>query len=137
MAFPIEFVNWWTKQPTFKASAEGLISEDLYNALSKMAFSGWQAREREIITLKVKLGDTPIDLFEEIQEIISKKLGVDRERVTEDAYFIDSLHADSLDTVELIMAFEDHYNIEIPDEDAEKIRTVGDAIKRLREILGR
>ena len=65
---------------------------------------------------------------EKIKEIISKQLGVDNEKVTTEASFIDDLGADSLDTVELVMAFEEAFNIEIPDEDAEKILKVQDAI---------
>ena len=65
---------------------------------------------------------------EKIKEIISKQLGVDSEKVTTEASFIDDLGADSLDTVELVMAFEESFNIEIPDEDAEKILKVQDAV---------
>lgn len=64
-----------------------------------------------------------------IKEIIAKQLGVDMEKVTPEASFIDDLGADSLDTVELVMAFEESFNVEIPDEDAEKILKVEDAIK--------
>ncbi len=63
-----------------------------------------------------------------IKEIIAKQLGVDIEKATPEASFIDDLGADSLDTVELVMAFEEEFNIEIPDEDAEKILKVQDAI---------
>ena len=59
----------------------------------------------------------------------------DEGQVTNEASFIDDLGADSLDTVELVMAFEDKFDIEIPDEEAEKMRTVGDAIKHLNEKL--
>ena len=65
---------------------------------------------------------------EKIQEIIASQLGVDAEEVTPEASFVDDLGADSLDTVELIMALEEEFDIEIPDEEAEKIATVGDAI---------
>ena len=65
---------------------------------------------------------------ERIQAIIVEQLGVDEKEVTESASFIEDLGADSLDTVELVMAFEEAFEIEIPDEDAEKIRTVQDAI---------
>ena len=64
-----------------------------------------------------------------VTEIIIDKLGVEESKITLDAKFIDDLGADSLDTVELIMQFEEEFNIEIPDEDAEKITTVGKAIK--------
>ncbi len=66
---------------------------------------------------------------EKIKAIIAEQLGVKPEEVTPQASFIDDLGADSLDTVELIMALEEEFNIEIPDEDAEKMATVGDAIR--------
>ncbi len=65
---------------------------------------------------------------ENVKEIIAKQLGVDIEKVTMEASFVEDLGADSLDTVELVMAFEEAFNIEIPDEDAEKILKVQDAI---------
>lgn len=68
-----------------------------------------------------------------VKEIIVNELGVEPEKVTEDASFIEDLGADSLDTVELVMAFEEEFGIEIPDEDAEKLQTVGDAIRYLKE----
>tara|TARA_B100000902_G_C26470262_1_gene509760 strand:+ start:69 stop:302 length:234 start_codon:yes stop_codon:yes gene_type:complete len=67
------------------------------------------------------------DTLNKIKEIVIDKLGVDEAKVTPEAKFIDDLGADSLDTVELIMQFEDDFNIEIPDEDAEKILSVGQA----------
>ena len=63
-----------------------------------------------------------------VKQIIVEQLGVDEGEVTPNASFVDDLGADSLDTVELVMAFEEAFDIEIPDEDAEKIRTVKDAI---------
>ncbi|RJQ41250.1 MAG: acyl carrier protein [Nitrospiraceae bacterium] len=65
---------------------------------------------------------------EKVKEIISKQLGVNAAEVTPEASFVEDLGADSLDTVELVMAFEEAFNIEIPDEDAEKITKVKDAI---------
>ena len=65
---------------------------------------------------------------ENVKRIIVEQLGVDAEQVTEGAKFVDDLGADSLDTVELVMALEEEFSIEIPDEDAEKIASVGDAI---------
>jgi len=65
---------------------------------------------------------------EKVKQIIVEQLGVDEGEVTANASFVDDLGADSLDTVELVMAFEEAFEIEIPDEDAEKIRTVKDAV---------
>jgi acyl carrier protein len=70
---------------------------------------------------------------EKIKSIIAEQLGVKIEEVTPEASFIDDLGADSLDTVELIMALEEEFGVEIPDEDAEKMQTVGDAIKYINE----
>ena len=72
---------------------------------------------------------------ETVNEIIIDKLGVDENKITLDAKFIDDLGADSLDTVELIMQFEEEFNIEIPDEDAENITTVGKAIEYIESKL--
>jgi acyl carrier protein len=66
-----------------------------------------------------------------VKEIIANELGVEIEKVTDQASFVDDLGADSLDTVELVMAFEEEFEIEIPDEDAERMQSVGDAIKYL------
>ncbi len=70
---------------------------------------------------------------EKVKEIISKQLGVDADKVTPESSFIDDLGADSLDTVELVMALEEAFNIEIPDEDAESIMKVQDAIKYIND----
>ena len=67
-------------------------------------------------------------MLDKIKSRVVEQLGVDEDQVTEDASFIDDLGADSLDTVELIMAFEEEFDIEIPDEDAQKIKTVRDVI---------
>ena len=66
-----------------------------------------------------------------VREIIAQELGVEQEKVVDDANFVDDLGADSLDTVELVMAFEEEFGIEIPDEDAERMQTVGEAIEYL------
>ena len=66
---------------------------------------------------------------EKVKGIIVEQLGVDEEEVTPDASFVDDLGADSLDTVELVMAFEEEFNLEIPDEDAEKITRVKEAVE--------
>ena len=68
-------------------------------------------------------------MLEKIKSIVADQLGVDEDQVTEDASFIDDLGADSLDTVELIMAFEEEFDVEKPDEDAQKIKTVKDVIE--------
>ena len=65
---------------------------------------------------------------QKVRDIIEKELGVEREKLSDDASFIEDLGADSLDIVELVMEFEKEFNIDIPDEDAEKIRTVQDAV---------
>ena len=68
-----------------------------------------------------------------VREIIINELGLEPEKVTDDASFVEDLGADSLDTVELVMAFEEEFGLDIPDEDAEQMRTVGDATKYLKE----
>ena len=68
-----------------------------------------------------------------VKKIVADHLGVDEEKVTEEASFIDDLGADSLDTVELVMAFEEEFSIEIPDEIAEKITTIKDAIEHIEK----
>ncbi len=69
------------------------------------------------------------EIFEKLKNIIVEQLGVNEENVTDEATFVDDLSADSLDIVELIMQIEEEFEIEIPDEDAEKIVTVGDVVK--------
>ena len=70
---------------------------------------------------------------EKVKEIITKQMGVKAEQITKETSFINDLGADSLDTVELIMEFEDAFDMNIPDEEAEKIRTVVDAVKYIEE----
>ena len=77
----------------------------------------------------------PDDTKQKVIDLITDQLGVDADNVTLDAHFIDDLGADSLDTVELVMAFEEEFDIEIPDEEAEKLETVNDAISFLRKKL--
>ena len=77
------------------------------------------------------------DMVEKVKDIIVEELGVEREKLTSDASFMEDLGADSLDTVELVMAFEKEFDIDIPDEEAEKLRTVGDALKYLQDKLGK
>ena len=71
--------------------------------------------------------------FDKIKEVIIDKLGVEESAITEEAHFVNDLGADSLDTVELIMEFEEEFGTEIPDEDAENITTVNSAIKYIDE----
>ena len=77
------------------------------------------------------------DNAQRVRDIIEKELGVEREKLTSEASFMEDLGADSLDTVELVMAFEKEFDIDIPDEDAEKLRTVGDAMNYLHEKIGK
>lgn len=73
------------------------------------------------------------DIAERVKKIVVEHLSVEEDKVTESASFIDDLGADSLDTVELVMAFEEEFGIEIPDDAAETIQTVGDAVKFITE----
>ncbi|HPR62720.1 MAG TPA: acyl carrier protein [Thermoanaerobaculia bacterium] len=73
-----------------------------------------------------------VNVEEKVKEIIVKQLGVEADRVVAAAKFIDDLGADSLDTVELVMAFEEEFGVDIPDQEAENIRTVGDAVEYLK-----
>ncbi len=77
----------------------------------------------------------PTDIEERVKKIIVEQLGVKEEEVTPRADFVDDLGADSLDTVELVMALEEEFGFEIPDEDAERMRTVGDVIDYLKKKL--
>ncbi len=72
---------------------------------------------------------------QKVREIIVEQRGVDPEQVTQEASFVDDLGADSLDTVELVMALEEEFDLEIPDEDAEKITTVGEAIEYIERNM--
>ncbi|MBT4711236.1 MAG: acyl carrier protein [Alphaproteobacteria bacterium] len=73
------------------------------------------------------------DIAERVKEIVVEHLGVDKDKVQENASFIDDLGADSLDTVELVMAFEEQFSVEIPDDAAEKILTIKDAVDFLEK----
>ncbi|WP_027340533.1 acyl carrier protein [Halonatronum saccharophilum] len=76
-----------------------------------------------------------MDVFETVKDIVVAELGVDADEVTLEASFIDDLGADSLDIVEVVMAFEEEFDIEIPDEDAEDIETVQDAVDYIENAL--
>ena len=75
------------------------------------------------------------NIYDKVKEIVVDKLGVDSSKVSQEAKFIDDLGADSLDTVELIMQFEEEFEIEIPDEDAEKIMSVGEAVDYISKVM--
>jgi acyl carrier protein len=76
------------------------------------------------------------EIKEKVKAAVVDKLGVEESKVTDEASFINDLGADSLDTVELVMKFEEEFDIKIPDEDAEKIQKVGDAVKYIQEKVG-
>ena len=74
---------------------------------------------------------------EKVISIVAEQMGVDKGEINRETNFVNDLNADSLDTVELVMAFEKEFDIDIPDEDAEKLRTVGDAMNYLHEKIGK
>ena len=76
------------------------------------------------------------DVADRVKKIVVERLSVEEDKVVEGASFVDDLGADSLDTVELVMAFEEGFNLESPDDAAEKIGTVGDAVKHISEAVG-
>ncbi len=82
-----------------------------------------------------KEGEKTMTVEDRVKKIIVEQLGVEEEDVTPEASFVEDLGADSLDTVELVMAFEEEFDIEIPDEEAEKILTVGRAIEYIKEKM--
>jgi acyl carrier protein len=96
------------------------------------AVAGDETRLVQRVALKDEVG-TMSDIADRVKKIVVDNLGVDPDKVTENASFIEDLGADSLDTVELVMAFEEEFNCEIPDDTAETILTVGDAIKFLEK----
>src|SRR4029079_8729180 len=105
----------------------------LHLAVPEDGFYGQPVRQRT--GLLARGGDRFMAkaLEEKVKEIIIEQLGVEEDDVTPNAKFIEDLGADSLDTVELVMALEEHFDIQIPDEDAEKIVTVGDAIQYIKD----
>jgi len=76
-----------------------------------------------------------MDIFEKVKDLVVEQLGVEAEEVTAEASFVDDLGADSLDIVELVMAIEEAFDLEIPDEDAEKMTTVGNAVKYIKSKM--
>ena len=92
----------------------------------------WQCDDSRNRNEETYIGVNMSDVADKVKKIIAEHLGIDdMEKITNDAKFIDDLGADSLDTVELVMAFEEAFDVEIPDEKAETILTVGDAISHL------
>ena len=73
------------------------------------------------------------DIEQKVIEIVSEQMGVDKSEITRETHFINDLNADSLDTVELVMEFEDEFGVQIPESDQEKIKSVGDAVKYITE----
>jgi len=84
--------------------------------------------------LLINQGDN-MSTYDKVKEVIIDKLGVDEDAIKTDAHFVNDFGADSLDTVELIMEFEEEFGIEIPDEDAENITTVGSAVDYIEKVL--
>ena len=76
---------------------------------------------------------TEVEIEEKVYQIVSEQMGIDKSELARDTSFVDDLNADSLDTVELVMEFEDEFELSIPDEAAEKIRTIGQAIEHILE----
>ncbi len=76
---------------------------------------------------------TEAEIEEKVYQIVSEQMGIDRSELVRDTSFVDDLNADSLDTVELVMEFEDEFEMSIPDEEAEKIRTIGQTIEYIVE----
>ncbi len=76
------------------------------------------------------------EIREKVVKIVSEQMGVDEGEITDDTSFVNDLNADSLDTVELVMEFEDQFELSIPDEEAEKIQTVGDAVEYIHKHQG-
>lgn len=123
-AYPESFRNWWMLQESYKIR---LFSNDLFEALTKIAFEAWTARGDLVSDDNSKVS------FEKVRDIISKKLGIREDRIELQSEFFGTLRADSLDAVELIMAFEDAFEIEINDEEASKVKTVADAMELLEK----
>ena len=84
--------------------------------------------------LSINQGDN-MSTFDKVKEVIIDKLGVDEDAIKTEAHFVNDLGADSLDTVELIMEFEEEFGIEIPEEEAENITTVGSAVDYIEKVL--
>lgn len=98
------------------------------DGMSGASGSGHLAPEAAIVTEQ--------QIEEKVIEIVAEQMGADKSKITRDTSFIDDLNADSLDTVELVMEFEDEFETSIPDEQAEKIKTVGQAIDYIKQAHG-
>src|SRR5436305_5571313 len=90
-------------------------------------------RGHELASSRVERGGLPVSVEERVIEIVSEQMGVSKDQVTRETSFVNDLGADSLDTVELVMEFEEEFDITIPDEEAEKIQTVGQAIDYIEQ----
>lgn len=80
---------------------------------------------------------TDEEIFDKVASIVAEQMGVDKSEITRDTNFVNDLNADSLDTVELVMEFEDEFETSIPDEEAEKIQTVGQAIDFIKQHMNK
>src|SRR5260370_9555252 len=101
------------------------------------ATAGWCCDAFPPAPLRTPMAMDMKQLEEKVKDIIVEELGVERYKLTSDASFMEDLGADSLDTVELVMAFEKEFDLDIPDEEAEKLRTVGLALQYLHEKMGK
>src|SRR6266516_1012964 len=102
-----------------------------------LSTAGWCCDPFPHTPLRAPMAMDMKQLEEKVKDIIVEELGVERDKLTSDASFMEDLGADSLDTVELVMAFEKEFDIDIPDEEAEKLRTVGQALQYLHEKMGK
>jgi acyl carrier protein len=112
--------------------AQIISGEDLYSAKQH----GSRGPRLKVSAKQICKGNRHVRRFERVKKIVVEHLDVEEDKVTEKASFIDDLGADSLDNVELVMAFEEEFDIEIPDDAAEHIQTVGDAVKFISEKTG-
>jgi acyl carrier protein len=118
-----------------RATGSILYTDSYVQLHYTLAFFDFPERSFAMADEKVneRLNEKDKQIGEKVKQIIVEQLGVDEGEVTSSASFVDDLGADSLDTVELVMAFEEGFDIEIPDEDAEKIRTVQDAVDYIQK----
>ena len=92
--------------------------------------------EEKVKSIIVEQLGVEADIKEKVKSIIVEQLGVEADKVTDSAQFIEDLGADSLDTVELVMAFEENFDIDVPDEEAEKLRSVADVVAYIKKVQG-